>query len=96
MSDFTHPDTAITIAGVEFKHIIYQFVLTHSHHRYAQVMQGGESFSALSEGLQNAFTHFGGVPLESKTDSLSAAFKNAYEEKTLTDEPYSKLNTHES
>lgn len=93
MSDFTHPDTKITIAGVEFKHIIYQFVLTHSHHRYAQVMQGGESFSALSEGLQNAFAHIGGVPQESKTDSLSAAFKNAYEEKTLTDN-YNKLCQH--
>lgn len=93
MSDFTHPDTKITIAGAEFKHIIYQFVLTHSHHRYAQVMQGGESFSALSEGLQNAFTHIGGVPQESKTDSLSAAYKNAYEEKTLTDN-YNKLCQH--
>jgi len=93
MSDFTHPDTKITIAGAQFKHIIYQFVLTHSHHRYAQVMQGGESFSALSQGLQNAFTHIGGVPQESKTDSLSAAFKNAYEEKTLTDN-YNKLCQH--
>jgi transposase len=93
MSDFTHPDTKITITGVVFKHIIYQFVLTHSHHRYAQVMQGGESFSALSEGLQNAFTHIGGVPQESKTDSLSAAYKNAYEEKTLTDN-YNKLCQH--
>jgi len=93
MSDFTHPDTKITIAGAEFEHIIYQFVLTHSHHRYAQVMQGGESFSALSEGLQNAFAHIGGVPLESKTDSLSAAYKNAYEEKTLTDN-YNKLCQH--
>ena len=93
MSDFTHPDTKVTIAGTEFKHIIYQFVLTHSHHRYAQVMQGGESFSALSEGLQNAFAHIGGVPLMSKTDSLSAAFKNAYEEKTLTDN-YNKLCQH--
>ena len=93
MSDFTHPDTKITIAGAEFNHIIYQFVLTHSHHRYAQVMQGGESFSALSEGLQNAFAHIGGVPQQSKTDSLSAAYKNAYEEKTLTDN-YNKLCQH--
>jgi len=93
MSDFTHPDTKITIAGVEFEHIIYQFVLTHSHHRYAQVMQGGESFSALSEGLQNALAHIGGVPLESKTDSLSAAFKNAHKEKTLT-ESYDNLCQH--
>ncbi len=93
MSDFTHPDTKITIAGAEFEHIIYQFVLTHSHHRYAQVMQGGESFSALSEGLQNALAQIGGVPQESKTDSLSAAYKNAYEEKTLTDN-YNKLCQH--
>jgi len=39
MSDFTYPDTKITITGVKFKYIIYQFVLTHSHHKYAQIIQ---------------------------------------------------------
>jgi hypothetical protein len=37
---------------------------------------GGESFSALAEGLQAALWRLGGAPLEHRTDSLSAAFKN--------------------
>ncbi|EDX82819.1 hypothetical protein S7335_1122 [Synechococcus sp. PCC 7335] len=45
--------------------------------RYAQIIQGGESFIALSEGLQNALAASGGVPRQHRTDSLSAAYKNA-------------------
>jgi hypothetical protein len=37
---------------------------------------GGESFEALAAGLQNALWQLGGVPLEHRTDSLSAAFRN--------------------
>lgn len=37
---------------------------------------GGESFAALSAGLQNAFSQLGGVPAEHRTDSLAAAFAN--------------------
>jgi hypothetical protein len=40
-----------------------------------QVIQGGESFIALSEGLQNALHACGGVPQQHRTDSLSAAFR---------------------
>ena len=39
-------------------------------------MLGGESFVALAEGLQNALWSLGGVPLEHRSDSLSAAFRN--------------------
>jgi len=83
-SDFSHPNTKISINGVEFKHLIYQFVLTYSGIRYAQIVQGGESYCALAEGLQNALHCIGGVPLEHKTDSLSAAFNNSYEQAKLT------------
>ena len=38
--------------------------------------QGGESFVALSEGLQNALAACGGVPGELRTDRLSAACRN--------------------
>jgi hypothetical protein len=93
LTDFTHPDTKITIAGVEFKHMIYQFVLAYSGHRYAQIILGGESYSALANGLQNAFHAIGGVPLEHKTDSLSAAFRNSYEEMKLT-KNYANLCSH--
>ena len=39
------------------------------------VVLGGESFVALAEGLENALWSLGGVPLEHRSDSLSAAFR---------------------
>lgn len=84
LSDFTHPDTGVTIAGQAFPHLIYQFRLAYSGWRYAQVVQGGESYSALAEGLQNALQTIGGVPMEHRTDSLSAAYVNQSEKQRLT------------
>ncbi len=43
---------------------------------YVSVVLGGESFVALAEGLQNALWALGGAPLEHRSDSLSAAFRN--------------------
>ncbi len=54
LSDFTHPDTAVTIAHQPFSHLIDQFRLADSGWRYAYIVQGGESYSALADGLQNA------------------------------------------
>ncbi len=77
LSDFTVAnDLDIHIAGVFFAHRLYQFALAHSGWRHVTVIDGGESFTALSDGLQNALWHLGGVPEEHRTDSLSAAFKN--------------------
>ena len=84
LSDFTHPKTSITIAGKPFKHMIYQFRLAYSGWRYAHVIQGGESYSALSEGLQNALHQLGGVPVEHRTDSLTAAYVNNAQHQQLT------------
>lgn len=87
ISDFTHFKQAeITIGGEVFPHLIYHYRLACSGWRYAQVMQGGESFAALSEGLQNALHRSGGVPNEHRTDSLSAAYRNlgGRETKTLS------------
>lgn len=50
-----------------------------SHWRHAEVVEGGESFLALSGGLQAALWCLGGVPEEHRTDSLSAAFNNLAE-----------------
>lgn len=41
-----------------------------------KVIQGGESYTALAGGLQEALQKLGGAPKEHRTDSLSAAFKN--------------------
>ena len=81
LSDFTHVASAITLAGQPFVHLLYQFRLAFSGWRHAQVVQGGESYAALSEGLQGALRRLGGCPGEHRTDSLSAAFDN------LTGEP---------
>ncbi len=77
LSDFTvADDLAVTIEGVSFPHRLYQFTLAHSGWRHVDVVEGGESFNALSTGLQNALWRAGGAPEEHRTDSLSAAYKN--------------------
>lgn len=77
LSDFTDMAGAgITIAGVALDHRLYHFRLAYSGFEHAHVVLGGESFVALAEGLQNALWSLGGVPLEHRSDSLSAAFRN--------------------
>lgn len=77
LSDFTRlKRTTITIAGQPFPHLLYHFRMIYSKWSYMKVIVGGESYSALAEGLQEALYCLGGVPLEHRTDSLSAAFKN--------------------
>lgn len=66
----------IAIAGVPLDHLIYHFGLVYSGWEHAEVVLGGESFTALAVGLQNALWQLGGVPREHRTDSLSAAFAN--------------------
>lgn len=93
LSDFTHPDTAITINGEHFAHLLYQYRLAYSGWRYVQVVLGGESYSALAEGLQNALSRCGGCTQEHRTDSLSAAFVNHSEQVELT-RAYEELCRH--
>lgn len=77
LSDFTElKGTVITIAGKPFEHLLYHYRLAYSGWQYAEIIQGGESFIALSEGLQNALFACGGVPKQHRTDSLSAAYRN--------------------
>lgn len=76
-SDFTElKGIEITINGKPFEHLIYHYRLGYSGWQFAQLIQGGESFVALSEGLQNALFACGGVPKQHRTDSLSAAYRN--------------------
>jgi hypothetical protein len=77
LSDFTDMGTlGIMIAGERFGHRLYHFRLAFSGFEHAHVVLGGESFVVLAEGLQNALWALGGVPLEHRSDSLSAAFRN--------------------
>jgi transposase InsO family protein len=96
LSDFTDAgELGVTIAGEPFAHRLYQFALAHSGWRSCSVVEGGESFQALSAGLQSALWHLGGAPEEHRTDSLSAAFKNLADlEKREWTERYSSLCAH--
>lgn len=77
LSDFTHMGASgVTIAGEPFKHMLYHFRMVFSGFEHAHVVLGGESFVALTEGLQNALWALGGVPDQHRSDSLSAAFRN--------------------
>ena len=78
LSDFTKlKGMEITLNGSPFEHLLYHYRLAYSGWQYAQIIQGGESFVALSEGLQNALAASGGAPQEHRTDSLSAAYRNS-------------------
>ena len=75
-SDFTHMGSlGVSVAG-QLDHMLYHFRLAWSGFAHARVVLGGESFTALAEGLQGALWHLGGAPREHRTDSLSAAFCN--------------------
>ena len=71
ISDFTVADAlSVEIAGAPFKHRLYQFALAHSGWRHVTVIDTGESFLALSTGLQAALWALCGSPEEHRTDSL--------------------------
>ena len=94
LSDFTVADNLnVEIAGVLFTHSLYQFALAYSGWRHVTVIDTGESFIALSTGLQSALWALGGVPEEHRTDSLSAAFNNLAEQEELT-KRYQDLCNH--
>jgi len=77
LSDFTDmTDVGVTIASAGLDHRLYHFRLAYSGFEHAHVILGGESYVALAEGLQNALWALGGAPLEHRSDSLSAAFRN--------------------
>jgi hypothetical protein len=81
LSDFTKlKGVEITIQKKPLRHLLYHFRLAYSGWSYLKVVLGGESYTALTEGLQEALWCVGGSPFEHRTDSLSAAFKNSGKE----------------
>ena len=55
LSDFTSTNAlGVTVAGQPLDHRLYQFRLPWSGFRHAEVVLGGESFTALATGLQAA------------------------------------------
>jgi predicted dehydrogenase len=77
LSDFTDGGgLGVTLAGEPFAHRLYHFWLAYSGWQYIKAICGGESFTALTEGLQEALWQLGGVPREHRIDRLSAAYRN--------------------
>jgi len=55
LSDFTDMgDFSVSIAGAPLAHRLYHFTLAYSAWEHAEPVLGGESFTALAVGLQNA------------------------------------------
>ncbi len=74
-SDFTHmDDLGVTLAGSDFPHLLFHSVLTYSNVE-AVSLCFGETFEAPSRGIEYALWQFGGVPLQHRTDHLSAAVR---------------------
>jgi hypothetical protein len=92
-SDFTHcRELGVTINGQAFPHLIYHFVLSYSNWETGSICYS-ETFESLSEGLQNALWHLGGVPMEHRTDRMSAAVNNLGDAKEFT-QAYEGLLRH--
>jgi ribosomal protein S21 len=93
--DFTWMnDMAITLAGEPFPHRLFHFVLTYSNVEAVSICQS-ESFEALAEGLEHALWQIGGVPVQHRTDHLSAAVKPLRdEEREAWTERYQALMAH--
>ena len=71
--DFTHAtDLEVTIAGDAFPHLLFEFVLSYSGWTWVAVALG-ETFEALTAGVQGAVWALGGVPAVLRSDNLSAA-----------------------
>ena len=63
MSDFTDcGKLGVTIAGEPLDHRLYHFALVYSGWEHGEVVLGGESFTALATGLQNALWSLGPHP----------------------------------
>jgi hypothetical protein len=93
-SDFTHcTELGVTINGIPFTHLIYHFVLTYSNWETGTICFS-ESLESLSEGMQNALWHLGGIPQWHRTDRLTAAIQPGVEGQKAFKQRYQALLTH--
>jgi hypothetical protein len=94
LSDFTQlKGISVSIQGETYVHLLYHYRLAYSGWQYVQIIQGGESFIGLSQGLQNALWASGGAPKQHRSDSLTAAYRNSGGKRKLT-ERYDALCGH--
>jgi hypothetical protein len=71
--DFTHAtELGVTIAGRLLEHLLFQLILSYSKWRFVSLAYG-ETFEALTAGIQGALWLLGGAPQVLRSDNLSAA-----------------------
>ena len=93
-SDFIHMNyLKITIAGEEYNHLLYHFMLPYSGWEDVTVCEGGESFENLCRGYEKALWKLMGRPKQHRTDNLTAAVNITKEGKCFTNN-WKNLNKH--
>ena len=65
-------ELGIRIAGEPLAQRLYHFVSAYSAWAHAEVVLGGESYTALACGLQNALWSLGDAPAEHRSDMPGA------------------------
>ena len=71
--DFTHgEELRVTIAGIPFHHLFFEFVMSYSGWRFVDLAMG-ETLESVVKGLQGALWKLGGAPQVVRSDNLSAA-----------------------
>ena len=79
-ADFTHcKELQVTIRGEDFDHLIFELRLCFSHWRHVE-LAFGETYEALTFGVQESFFDLKGAPHYLQTDNLSAATQELKDE----------------
>jgi len=93
-TDFTEAASlSITIAGVNFKHMLCHVVLPYSNWGWATVCRS-ESYLALKRGVQEAVFRLGRTPTWHQTDNTSAATHRPLTGKRVFNDDYRTLIEH--
>lgn len=92
-SDWTHcEELEVKIDGQPFPHMLFHFMLPYSRWETAFI-QHSESFDNLAAGYTRAVAELGAVPLEHRTDNLSAAV-NTHGERPVFTERWQQVLAH--
>lgn len=79
--DFTHcKSLGVRIGGQPYVHQLFQFVLSHSGWRYAEIA-ASETYLALQRGLQGALWTLGGAPRVIRSDNTGEYIRNLSEQR---------------
>lgn len=95
LSDFTElKGVVVTIAGKLLAHKLYHFCLEWNHWSWMRVVLGGESFSALAEGLQEALGQLGIGPIPVSINSACSRRGSLFDSDYTTHLPAQLYHAH--